>query len=91
MTEVYTDNMKRVKVWLAKLLALVVGIPILVLGVILIPLPGPGILLCLLGFFVLSLAFDWPKPYLEKMKQTIIRVFNEGRAKTAPKDTNKKN
>jgi uncharacterized protein (TIGR02611 family) len=42
-----------------KIGVLVIGLPLLVLGVALIPLPGPGTVLILAGLAVLSLEFAW--------------------------------
>lgn len=48
-----------------KLLAGIIGFPLLAVGIVLIPLPGPGVLVSLMAFFVLSLGFDWAKRYLD--------------------------
>jgi hypothetical protein len=56
-------------------LAGLVGFPLLVVGIILIPLPGPGVLVSLLAFFVLSLGFDWAKKYLEEATGVIKSIW----------------
>lgn len=45
-----------------------VGISIIIVGVFLLVLPGPGILTILLGLWLLSLEFDWPKKMYTSLK-----------------------
>ncbi len=69
-----------------KLLAALVGFPILIVGLILIPLPGPGVLVCALGLLILSTEFDWAKRHLDKAKAWLQRAI----AKSKPSsDKNK--
>jgi uncharacterized protein (TIGR02611 family) len=57
---------------------LAISLPILIVGIILIPLPGPGLLLCLLGLMILSLEFDTAKKYRDgivgKLKDIIAQI-----------------
>jgi uncharacterized protein (TIGR02611 family) len=66
--------MKRTTKVLRKIGVAAVGFPLLILGIILIPLPGPGILVSFLGLFVLSLEFDWVKPYMERAKRELEKI-----------------
>jgi uncharacterized protein (TIGR02611 family) len=68
-----------------KLLVLAVGLPVLVLGLILIPLPGPGILLSLLGLIILSLEFEWAKRPADRMKGIIKDIWNTAQQKAKSK------
>lgn len=61
---------------LRKLVVALIGLPVLLLGLILIPLPGPGILISLLGLIILSLEFEWAKRPADKMKQIIKDIWN---------------
>ncbi len=38
-----------------------IGIAVLVAGVVLLPLPGPGMLVVFLGLAILSTEYSWPK------------------------------
>ena len=68
----YTDNMtKRAIKYIRKGVVALVGSLVLVIGIILIPLPGPGLLVCLLGLFIFSLEFDWAKPHVERLKRKL--------------------
>jgi uncharacterized protein (TIGR02611 family) len=64
-----------------KLLVSLAGFPIVILGIILIPLPGPGILVVLLGLFILSLEFDWAKRYIDKVKDWQKRTIEKAQSK----------
>lgn len=64
-----------------KLVIALIGFPIIVVGIILIPLPGPGILICLLGLIILSLEFDWAKRYADKAKGYLRKLLENGKAK----------
>lgn len=55
--------------------SIIVGIPIIVIGIILIPLPGPGLLITFLGLFVLSIGFDSVKPYFENAKAALVKLW----------------
>ncbi len=66
---------------LHKLGALIVGLPMLGFGVIMIPVPGPGLLICFLALLILSTAFDWPKPYLKKIKLQLKKIIDYAKEK----------
>ncbi len=44
-----------------RVLVTIVGVAVLGLGVGLLALPGPGVLVIALGFFILSLEYDWAR------------------------------
>ena len=77
-----------VKKILFKTFITIIGLPILVIGIVLIPLPGPGLLVTLLGLFILSFAYDSVKVHLEKYKKELMKIINK--AKEKQKDINKK-
>lgn len=62
-----------------KLIILAIGLPILVVGIILIPLPGPGLLICFLGLFVLSFEFQFAHKYLERIKEAFRKIYKEAK------------
>lgn len=64
-----------------KILAAIIGFPLLLLGLILIPLPGPGILMCFVALFVLSFGFDWANKYLEKCKTILRKIYADAKAR----------
>ena len=47
------------------------GTVLLILGVVLLPLPGPGSLVIVGGLAVLSSEFDWARRALDEMKTRI--------------------
>lgn len=66
---------------LRRLLVAILGFPLLVIGIILIPLPGPGLLVCLLALFILSLEFNWANRYFERSKLELKKIIDTARAK----------
>jgi len=46
----------------------IAGTLLIILGVLLLVLPGPGLLVIALGLFVLSLEFAWADKYFQKLK-----------------------
>jgi uncharacterized protein (TIGR02611 family) len=71
-----------------KLLVSLAGFPVILLGIILIPLPGPGILVVLLGLIILSVEFEWAKRYTDKLKEMQRKALEKARAQ---KENAKKN
>ncbi len=66
---------------LRKLIALIIGLPVLALGIVFIPLPGPGLLISLLGLFILASEFDVAKPYRDKARNELQKIIAKARAK----------
>jgi tellurite resistance protein TerC len=64
---------------LRKFIALIIGLPILIVGIILVPLPGPGLVICFLGLFILSLEFSFAKRYLDKVKDAFRKIYREAK------------
>jgi uncharacterized protein (TIGR02611 family) len=50
------------------------GFALLVLGIIAIPTPGPGLLLFMLGLATLAAEFAWARKLLETMKELGLRL-----------------
>ena len=89
--------MTALKTGIRKVIVSLIGFPLLGIGIILIPLPGPGVLVSLLAFFILSLEFDWAERYFDKAKNVVKKIWRESQeraakfeAKHAPKDEDKK-
>lgn len=56
-----------------------VGFPLLAVGIVLIPLPGPGVIVSLLAFFILSLEFDWAEKYFQEAKSIIRKIYEKSK------------
>ena len=50
------------------------GFALLVLGIIAIPTPGPGLLLFMLGLAILAAEFAWARTMLDYMKELGMRL-----------------
>ncbi len=69
--------MRNISKYLRKIGVALVGIPLVIIGFILVPLPGPGLLVSFAGLFILSLEFDWAKPYMERIKKLMNKVVQK--------------
>lgn len=73
------DSMGRITHGLKKVIVALIGLPLLVLGIVLIPLPGPGLLTCFLALFILSLGFDSADTYFQKIKKRLVALIQEAK------------
>lgn len=78
--------MKKVRKAFKKLVIALIGFPLLALGIVLIPLPGPGVLMSLLAFFVLSLEFEWAEKRLDEAKKVIRKIYDSAKKQAAKID-----
>lgn len=79
--------MKKVYKTVRKLIVGTGGFSVLALGIILIPLPGPGILVCILGLIILSWEFTWAERHLDRAKsarEKLMSATKNSRDKNTP-------
>ena len=62
-----------------QIISAVIGLPLLVIGIILIPIPGPGLLVCFLALLVLSWGFEGAKVHVEKSKDIFRKFYKEAK------------
>jgi uncharacterized protein (TIGR02611 family) len=55
----------------------VVGMIVFVIGIILIPLPGPGLVVCFAALVIWSLEFDWFKPHVDRGRKALDSIKNQ--------------
>lgn len=67
--------MRFVPKFIRKIAIVIAGALLMLIGVILIPLPGPGVLVIVFGLFVLSLEFEWADRYFQRLKAVQKRVI----------------
>jgi len=68
--------MKRTAKFLRRIAIGTLGFSILVVGLILIPLPGPGLLVTVAGLFILSLEFAWAEKHFQRVKTAQKKVID---------------
>ncbi len=73
--------MEKLKKSTRKILVAIIGFPLLAVGIVLIPLPGPGLLVCFLALFILSLEFDWAEKHLNIVKTKIKLIWEKSKPK----------
>lgn len=66
-----------------KLIVALIGFPLLALGIILIPVPGPGLLVCFLALLILSTEFSWADSLRGKAWDKIKEIFEQSKAMQA--------
>ncbi len=75
-----------------KIISAVIGFPLLVIGIILIPLPGPGLLISIVALYVLSLGFSWADEKLQSSLNLCKKIYRdaETRADRVEESLNKR-
>jgi uncharacterized protein (TIGR02611 family) len=64
-----------------KVIVGLIGFPLLVLGIILIPLPGPGLIVCFLALLILSIEFKWVDAYLNRARLEMSKLYQVAKAR----------
>jgi ABC-type dipeptide/oligopeptide/nickel transport system permease subunit len=64
-----------------QIISAVFGLPLLIIGIILIPLPGPGLLVSFLALLILSWGFEGAKVHVEKSKQIFKKLYLDAKAR----------
>ena len=62
--------------YLKKTAVLVVGVTVVIIGVALLVLPGPGLLTIALGLLILSSEFTWAERHLQSVKLRLKQVID---------------
>jgi hypothetical protein len=60
------------------------GFLVLAIGVVLMPLPGPGVLIVLLGVLILATQFEWAERRVDQVRRVALRGAADG-VKTWPR------
>lgn len=76
---VYNHGMGKAIRATKRVIICLIGFPLLGLGIILIPLPGPGLLVSFLALIILSAEFDWAKNRLMTAKIKIKEIYQEAK------------
>lgn len=68
---------------------LLLGVPVIILGIALLVLPGPGLVVIIFGLVILSLEFEFARKYRDRARAEVKKAYE--RAKSAnSKKSNKK-
>lgn len=63
--------------WVKKIVVFVLGIPLLAVGIVLIPLPGPGLIIMFLALLLLATEIEQVQPFLERRKSELKKLWAE--------------
>jgi uncharacterized protein (TIGR02611 family) len=58
------------------------GFSVLLAGVIMLVLPGPGILVIIAGLAILAIEFEWAEHHLNRSREAIKKVGKKAKEKT---------
>jgi uncharacterized protein (TIGR02611 family) len=64
-----------------RVLVTVLGVAVLGLGIVLLALPGPGVLVIALGFLILSSEYDWARRRFDSARRTAAELADQAVAK----------
>ena len=72
--------------WARRIVVGVIGGSVLLIGFVMVVLPGPAIIVVPLGLGILGLEFAWARSWLRKLRATATNVVNRvrGRQKVDP-------
>lgn len=57
------------------MLVLAIGLPILGLGIVLVPLPGPGLIIMFVGLLIISIEFDWARRWVAHIRHKLAELY----------------
>jgi uncharacterized protein (TIGR02611 family) len=60
-----------------RLIVAIVGSTILLIGIMLIVLPGPAFIIIPLGLSILASEFMWAKKLMDRLKEKLVKVFTK--------------
>ena len=61
----------------------IVGMLVVIVGIVLIPLPGPGTLIVFAGLTILATEFDSARRFLDRAKDRVKKALGMGTAEPA--------
>lgn len=64
-----------------QIIVLVLGIPVIIVGIILLPLPGPGWVVILAGLYIISREFAWAKKYIDYIEAKLRLIARKVKEK----------
>lgn len=72
--------------WTRRLLLLVIGVPITLIGLVFLVTPGPGIPVLLAGLAILAIEFTWARNRLHDVRRGAQRLVGKGGAAGRPQE-----
>lgn len=61
--------------FIRKFFVVLLGIPVVLLGLVMLVTPGPGIPVLIAGLAILSIEFEWAQRHVDRLKDTTRKVF----------------
>ncbi|HSX17775.1 MAG TPA: PGPGW domain-containing protein [Candidatus Saccharimonadales bacterium] len=67
--------MERLASTARKIVIFTVGFIVIIVGILLLVLPGPGVLVIIAGLAILAIEFEWAKRHHQRLKTQFQRVI----------------
>ncbi|HUC19961.1 MAG TPA: PGPGW domain-containing protein [Candidatus Polarisedimenticolaceae bacterium] len=64
-----------------QIIVLLIGIPVIIIGIILLPLPGPGWLVILAGLYIISREVAWAQKYFKYVQTKLRQIADKVKQK----------
>lgn len=70
--------------WARRIVVGIIGGTVLLIGIAMLVLPGPGLVVIPIGLGILGLEFAWARSWLRRLKDTARGVMNSARGRKPP-------
>ncbi len=67
---------------LRRIAVLAIGIPVSLIGIVLLVVPGPGTPVLVAGLAILAIEFQWAQRHMDRLKRLARRALGTERAST---------
>ncbi len=65
--------------WVRRIVLTLIGVPVLLVGVVMLVTPGPGVALIAAGLAILAVEFVWAERQLDKVRRMTRKVIDKAR------------
>lgn len=72
-----------------KIIIFIAGVIVILCGIVLLVIPGPGLLVMFVGLLILSLEFEWAKKWRDEAKKRLREMNDKVRQQRQKKDSAK--
>ncbi len=73
---------------LKKAVVFVAGMTVIIVGIILLAIPGPGLLTIAVGLLILSSEFEWAERHLKNVRKKIRQAYEKSKNKQKKPENN---
>ena len=78
---VYLKIMRKMTKAARRLIISLIGFPLFLLGLVLIPLPGPGLVITFLALLILATEYSWADSHKRRAKEQFRKIYDTAKAR----------